>query len=74
MKQKTTIEKKEKKQLMKDRDLFAGLAMQELLRWNIENNIDINFVALSEKAYLIADEMVKVGDKVKIPDDIENIA
>ena len=59
---------------MKDRDLFAGLAMQELLRWNIENNIDINFVALSEKAYLIADEMVKVGDKVKIPDDIENIA
>ena len=74
MKQKTIIEKKEKKQLMKDRDLFAGLAMQELLRWNIENNIDINFVALSEKAYLIADEMVKVGDKVKIPDDIENIA
>ena len=74
MKQKTTIEKKEKKQLMKDRDLFAGLAMQELLRWNIENNIDINFVALSEKAYLIADEMVKVGDKVKLPEDIENIA
>ena len=74
MKQKTIIEKKEKKQLMKDRDLFAGLAMQELLRWNIENNIDINFVALSEKAYLIADEMVKVGDKVKLPEDIENIA
>ena len=74
MKQKTIIEKKEKKQLMKDRDLFAGLAMQELLRSNIENNIDINFVALSEKAYLIADEMVKVGDKVKLPEDIENIA
>ena len=74
MKQKIYIEKKEKKELMKDRDLFAGLAMQELLRWNIENNIDINFVVLSEKAYLIADEMVKVGDKVKLPEDIENIA
>ena len=74
MKQKIYIEKKEKKELMKDRDLFAGLAMQELLRWNIENNIDINFVTLSEKAYLIADEMVKVGDKVKLPEDIENIA
>ena len=61
---------------MKERELFAALAMQELLRWEIEGTKEnkINIVALSKNAYLLADEMIKVGEKVKLPADIENIA
>ena len=61
---------------MKQRDLFAALAMQELLRWELADNKEnkINIVALSKNAYLLADEMIKVGENVKLPADIENIA
>ena len=68
---------------MKERELFAALAMQELLRWEIEIVLreakgteikKINIVTLSKNAYLLADEMVKVGDRIKLPEDIENIA
>jgi len=61
---------------MKERELFAALAMQELLRWELIDKKEkaINIVALSRNAYLLADEMIKVGEKVKLPADIENIA
>ena len=67
---------------MKERELFAALAMQELLRWEVEvvlreaKGIEIkkiNIVALCKNAYLLADEMIKVGDNVKLPADINNI-
>ena len=53
---------------MKERELFAALAMQELLRWELADNKEnkINIVALSKNAYLMADEMIKVGDVKKM--------
>ena len=62
---------------MKERELFAALAMQELLRWELADNKEnkINIVALSKNAYLMADERIKVGDRINsLPEDIENIA
>ena len=68
---------------MKERDLFAALAMQEILRWEIEvvmkeakekEEKSINLALLARNSYILADEMVRAGKKQKLPADIENIA